>query len=230
MWRDRILGISQNVTVPTCTTWFASGNNISVAGDLTSRVLLCRIDPKCERPDEREFEIDDLRSYVRLARGELVRAALTVLRAYVVAGLPAQDAKPFGRFEEWSAIVRKALLWLDVDDPCMTQEIIRRDDPVRAGLAQVLAAWEAAIGFVPVTTAEVIRQATDSATFTQATASAHAALKDALEAVLYKGEIKPRQLGIWIAQNVDRVINGLSLRRLKPHLGSVVWKLEKSAE
>jgi hypothetical protein len=111
LWKDRVLGVSQTITLPTCTTWFASGNNVSVAGDLATRVLICRIDPKCERPEEREFERQNLRAHVLENRGQLVRAALTVLRAYVVAGWPPQEVKPFGRFEEWSDLIRSALVW-----------------------------------------------------------------------------------------------------------------------
>jgi hypothetical protein len=141
IWKDRILGASQIITLPTCTTWFATGNNITVAGDMSTRVLICRIDPECERPEEREFERPDLRGYVRAQRGELVKASLTILRAYVSAGRPKQNIKPFGRFEEWSDLVRSALVWLGVTDPCLSRDNLVLDDPVRSGLGQVLTAW-----------------------------------------------------------------------------------------
>jgi putative DNA primase/helicase len=45
---DRILGKSETATAPTNCCFFATGNNLVVAGDLTARTLLCKIDPRCE--------------------------------------------------------------------------------------------------------------------------------------------------------------------------------------
>ena len=60
-------------------------------------------------------------------RGELVVAALTVLRAWHVAderlNLPA-----FGGFEDWSYLIREALIWLDRTDPCETVAEVRESD------------------------------------------------------------------------------------------------------
>lgn len=58
IYRDRLLGASKTLTVPSCTTWVATGNNVTVAGDLSTRALVCRIDPQVERPEEREFEVN----------------------------------------------------------------------------------------------------------------------------------------------------------------------------
>src|SRR5262249_21102814 len=43
---DRLLGVSQNVKLPTCVTWLGTGVNLVVPGrDMVRRVLMCRIDP-----------------------------------------------------------------------------------------------------------------------------------------------------------------------------------------
>ena len=47
---------NQNVIAPTNVCFLATGNNVQFKGDVTTRVLLCEIDPKTERPEEREFE------------------------------------------------------------------------------------------------------------------------------------------------------------------------------
>ena len=54
-YRDRILGRSETAAVPTRTTWMATGNNLILAGDISTRVVPCDLDPKQERPDERSF-------------------------------------------------------------------------------------------------------------------------------------------------------------------------------
>ena len=118
VYKDRILGRSQTSgEVPTTgTTWFGTGNNLTILGDLKRRVVPCFLDAKEERPEERKFE-RNLYVYVPANRGRLVRAALTILRAYVVAGRPDQKLSSFGNFEEWSGLVRSALVWLGEADP-----------------------------------------------------------------------------------------------------------------
>ena len=100
-FKDRILGGSSTATVSTESCFLATGNNLTFIGDLTTRTLLCQLDPQVERPEERSFSID-LHKYIPEHRPQLVKAGLTILRAYHVAGKPAQDIKQFGRFEEWS--------------------------------------------------------------------------------------------------------------------------------
>jgi hypothetical protein len=65
---DRLLGASKTATVATNCCFFATGNNLIVAGDLSARALVCRIDPEVERPEEREFALD-LHSLVPAHRG-----------------------------------------------------------------------------------------------------------------------------------------------------------------
>ena len=77
--RDRILGSTRTISVPTTTTWIATGNALAIDGDLSSRTLLCTLDPQCERPEEREFTLD-LHADVPQRRGELAPAALTIVR------------------------------------------------------------------------------------------------------------------------------------------------------
>jgi hypothetical protein len=83
---------SGTATVPTACTWFATGNNLTVKGDLITRIVPVVLDPACERPEERQFD-RDLHTWVLRHRGRLVTARLTVLRAYHVAGRPGSRAE-----------------------------------------------------------------------------------------------------------------------------------------
>lgn len=139
-WQSRILGENRKVAVPTNVLLLASGNNLAFKGDMTTRALLCRMDARIERPETRRFDID-LKVQVPAQRMRFVAAALTVLRAFVVAGRPGLDTlTPFGRFEDWSNLVRGALVWLGEPDPCRTRNFIAVDDPERNDLEQLLAA------------------------------------------------------------------------------------------
>jgi hypothetical protein len=64
--------------------FYATGNNLTIAGDLTRRVIMATLDANCERPEMRTFNVD-ARTEALTHRPELVAAALTVLRAWHVA-------------------------------------------------------------------------------------------------------------------------------------------------
>lgn len=98
MVKIRILGQSKSRDLPSIATIFANGNNLLLSGDLNRRSLLCRLDAKTERPEERIFK-RNLTDYIYTNRGEIVKAVLTILRAYHVSGKPDLELKPFGSFE-----------------------------------------------------------------------------------------------------------------------------------
>jgi putative DNA primase/helicase len=97
----RILGKSKNVDVPSMATIFATGNNLSIQGDLTRRSIMCRLDAEMEKPEERRFK-REIFEYTMKKRGELIKAGLTILRAFHTAGLPNQNMFPMASFEDWS--------------------------------------------------------------------------------------------------------------------------------
>lgn len=143
--QDRVLGVSQTAAVPTTTTFMATGNNLVIAGDLTTRCLVCRLDPRCERPEEREFEVD-LHEVILQQRGAIVTDLLTIIRAYIVAGRPELGLTRFGRFEQWSKLCRDPLVWLGMADPCTTRRRLEDADPVRDQLHTLMWTWSELIG------------------------------------------------------------------------------------
>jgi hypothetical protein len=88
--KGRILGESRmSGDVPLTTVFYASGNNLGLRGDALRRVVPIRLETKLDRPEERtDIKEKDLLGYVKRERGRLVAAALTLVRAYVVAGKP----------------------------------------------------------------------------------------------------------------------------------------------
>ena len=106
--RMRILGRSEVPELSTSSLVTATGNNLTLVGDMTRRAVLCSLDPGCERPELRRFGSDPIAT-LRQHRGKYVVAALTILRAFHVAGRPRQ-VDPLGSFEDWSDWVRSALI------------------------------------------------------------------------------------------------------------------------
>ncbi|MGI4765476.1 MAG: hypothetical protein ACRYGP_10525 [Janthinobacterium lividum] len=151
-------GLSKSVTVPTNTFLTATGNNLTIVGDMTRRVVMGRLNAGVERPELREFDFEPVQM-AKDNRVKLVVAALTILLAYKAEGSPPQ-AKPLGSFEGWSRMVRDALIWRDCGDPVKTMEQAREKDPRLHELSEVLAHWKAALGVDGITVRRIIEKAT----------------------------------------------------------------------
>jgi hypothetical protein len=150
----RILGLTEDVDCPANCVVLATGNNIAFQGDLCRRVLVCTLDANMERPDTRSFDFDPV-AECRKRRIELVMAGLTILRAYIVAGRPTPTRlEPFGSFEDFN-LVRGALAWLGMDDPCRTRLDVYKSDETRESLIEALAEWHKRIGDDPVTLKDI---------------------------------------------------------------------------
>ena len=132
----RVLGSSKNVRIPSTSLICATGNNLSIYGDLNRRAICIRLDAKCERPEERQFDFDAV-GVATQKRAEIVVAALTIVRAYLSAGAPGK-APPMGSFEDWSDTVRSALMWLGMGDCRGDVAAMRADDPEKAELAEII--------------------------------------------------------------------------------------------
>lgn len=204
-YRDRILGVTQQVTVPTASTWLLTGNNLEFVGDLTTRTLLSVLDPECEHPEARQFR-RNLAQYVLENRGELVRAALTIPLAYRAAGSPGVVASR-SRFVEWDTFVRRPLLWLGAADPLDTQAELRASDPIREALLAILNAWEAEFGDRPASVAMAIEAASGIGM------SERPQLRDALLEVAGErnGTFNTRRLGRYLVRHLRRIEGGKRL-------------------
>lgn len=120
----------------------ATGNNLQIKGDLARRCVPIDIDPKTEQPEGRVFQREQPAWALENHPG-LVSAALTVLRAFSVAGKPQPaGVKPYGSFEPWSRLVRSALIWAGTEDPCGGRARLREEaDTGLAELEALMNAW-----------------------------------------------------------------------------------------
>jgi hypothetical protein len=226
MVKVRILGKSETHTVISNALVCATGNNLVVEGDLTRRTILCGLDPAVERPELRRFRHADPVLRVKARRADYVVAGLTVLRAHVVAGSPDLGLVPLNGFGDWSRLVRSTLVWLGMDDPVTTQELLRDDDPELENISAVFRAWEAAEGLhKPTTATKLIALANQREGDWDLWA--HPLLHDALHAVAGRGQaIDARALGLWLNRIKDRIVVGLCARRDGVTDGTSRWRLE----
>jgi hypothetical protein len=211
---DRVLGKTENATAQTNCCFFATGNNLVISGDLSARALLSRIDPECERPEEREFT-RNLHEWVPEHRGELAAAALTVIRGFLAAGEPKQNLPNFARFEEWQRLCRFPLTWLGCADPCSTRKNIETKDPVRAALKALLSARHDHFKEATTVKDAVKSDEKDAATL-------HAAMENVAGE---KGGINARRLGNFIAKHERRIEGALHFERAGDRQGVALWQV-----
>ena len=226
MMRTRILGRSETPELPTNAFVTATANNLELVGDVTRRALLCKLDPKCERPELREFTFDPI-AEAKARRGELLIAALTVLRAYHVAGRPDQP-KALGSYEAWSSWVRGALIWCGEADPVRTMEEARRSDPKLGAITAIIAQWKEVIGVGKVTARNIIDHAcTSTVNAFSKVEFQHPDFREVLLTVAGEGgAINSKRLGKWLATNKDRIVDGHRILQDGGRSGLVSWRLE----
>jgi putative DNA primase/helicase len=214
--RIRPLGGSKMVDVPCTALITFTGNNLTLKGDITRRVLTCRLMPDTERPELRVIP-QDLHAEVRERRGELVAALQTIVKAYIAAGCPDLGLPPYGGFRTWDRTVRHALVWCGAADPLEVLNKAHEENPERQNLLALLEAWHNAFGDEPVTAADALDRA-----------ERNDALKAALAAVaLRRGELDGLRLGYWLRQHRDAMAGGYVLRRGARGKAGYLWQVIK---
>lgn len=171
--QDRRLGANEIVAMPMRALWLVTAANLILSNELVGRALHVRLETSFEHPEHRTgFKYSPLLPHVHRERPKLASAVLTVLRGYFAAGCPDQGLPAWGSFEEWSHIVRGALVWVGMPDPLQGRtELVESGDSEIGALERVLIEWEK-FG-KPMLVSDVLTEM-------HIGAFAHAALKEAL--------------------------------------------------
>jgi hypothetical protein len=205
---DRILGVSETATLPNRAQFIATGNNLRLTGDTCRRIFLARLDAQSETPYARDFDFCPAQR-IEVERTHYVVAALTIIRAFIVAGRPKLGAGRTASFELWDDLVRQPICWLKtlvagtggsdlpaLDDPLKAAQQAFDQDPETTKHTALLHAWYGAFGDMPTTVANAVRRAeTDDA------------LLAALDEIGGQGQrINVRIVGRWNERHVGRRI------------------------
>ena len=213
----RTLGSSTLVEILMNSAMFATGNNLTFSGDVIYRALMCSMDANTEHPGLRPFESDVI-AEAQARRVELVVAALTILRAWHIAGARPASPPPFGGFEDWSFRIREPLIWLGRADPCETCAEIQGSDPHRAELLAVIEQWKRLLvldqGY---TVQQIISQALVDTDF-------HNALL-AVATSRSSAAVNGTRLGIWLNRIKGKIVGGLRVIQCGYAQGCQLWML-----
>lgn len=211
----RKLGSTATLELPWRSLLAFTSNHASVTPDMRPRTLWLELNTPDERPDERRFKISDLQAHVLENRAALLSAALTIWRAWHVAGRPTSPPLPDrGNFGRWSA-VRHALVWAGLPDPWADAARVPFEaDDDTADLARVLAAWAPDADGI-----KVANMVADT--------DLGAALRDVLPDAFSSNPANFRKIGKWLASHAGRVLNGRVLRRREnPRDKVTLWRVE----
>lgn len=152
---------------------------------------------------------EDIKETLARRRPELVAAGLTVMRAFIATKQRVADfVKPWGRFEQWTDMVRAPLVWLDQADPCDTIAALEQDDPERRDLLRMLLAWRAAFGLELSTSRSAVKLAADSTGYqTDAGKQLEEVLRDV--AMDRGGAFNVKKLSKFIGRHIGRRVEGM---------------------
>lgn len=205
----RVLGASKNVRIPSASLICATGNNLTVYGDLNRRTIRIRLDARCEQPDARQFDFDPTAVALE-KRAELVAAGLTVVRAHLLAGTP-DRAAPMGSFEDWSGTVRSALIWLGMGDCRGDVEALRADDPEKAELAEII---------------EVLPRRRFTVREVAAMVAGDDTMKDVLESFIGGGGVfSTKRFGKYLARYAGTIVGGKKIEKVSSDVHGAVWRV-----
>lgn len=215
----RILGLSKTATVGTRTLFLSSGNNVGPVKDMTRRCLTINLAPMCEVPAARTFKRPDLVRDVLRERGRYVSAALTIVRAWIVAGRPRVLCKSLASFGDWSELCRQPLLWLGCSDPAASVFESIAEDPDRELLSRLIKAWFCAFGKASAMVRDAVKR------------SGPHVQDEELNEVLHdiageRGEINRRRLGWWIKSHGGQIVDGMRFVHVPGHGSAERWRVE----
>ncbi len=232
----RVLGSLEQPSFQWRALIVASGNNVELAGDTTRRALVGRMESPLENPEERSgFRYPNLLAWVHENRARLVRAALTILRAYVVAGRPDMRLRTFGSFEAWAALVPTALVWAGGADAMVCRpEVTGAPEASKSALLVVIEHWPRLSNGQPMTLSRAVatlyppRPPRDAGPLAP---DGFQELRDALGGATNTkpGMVpSPRSLGKLFAKQRGRVAGGKRLVGKPDRKGVMEWVVESA--
>jgi hypothetical protein len=230
-WEGRILGVSKDYTGPLLATWYATANNTQVEEDIVRRTCPIRLESPLENPEENNtFKRKKLINYVRKHRPQLLVDALTILRAFCVAGKPDQGLTAWGSFEGWSDLVRQCVVWCGMEDPAGgRRQLRRRGDVTTENLGVLMTGWRR---LDPenkgLTCSQVITRLFGCAAMPVSLDEEEAEMRTAVEALLKRPTTQA--LGSMLRSQARKVVNGYFFAPLDQEHGSNRWVVLPASE
>lgn len=230
---DRLLGQTREASVPNDRLWTITANNAEIGGDLARRCYWITIDPKMPRPHERTGFTLDLRTWPKENRALIIRAILTIIRGWVLAGAPKADQKRSDDYATWDAAMEGLLNWAGFSGQFGYQEIERQESDDDHEWAVFVTAVYRTFGEAEFKIRDITGRLKDSAgdgddsPFTLDDEGLQAAVTDKIDPACLPGELADKwsrvglnspagftkSLGRWIKHRAGRYAGSLAFER-----------------
>jgi hypothetical protein len=232
---DRLLGQSREASGPNDRLWTITANNAEIGGDLARRCYWITIDPKMPRPHERTGFALDLRTWPQANRGEIIRAILTIIRGWVLAGSPSAELKRSDDYAVWDAAIEGLLNWAGFSGQFGFKDVqkVESDDDREWG--DFVSAVYRTFGSEPFRVRDITARLKDSAgdgddsPFTIEDEGLQAAVSDKIDPGSLPGELADKwsktglgspagfskSLGRWIKNRAGRYVGDLAFQHVK---------------
>lgn len=145
-YTGRILGKSEEATIPNQTSPIITGNNPRFTRELQRRLSLCRLDAGVAKPEEREPEggwrHPDIEEWVAQNRGQIIWALCTLVMHWKANDCPKPSGKPLGSYRSWYEVCGGILEAAGLEGWQSNRQMIEQvagaddDDPMREFVAQ----------------------------------------------------------------------------------------------
>jgi hypothetical protein len=199
---DRPVGARDMVDLPWRAVVAVTGNGVKLLGDVGRRVLPVRLKTDAVDPESRTGFRYPLPRWAIDNHPQLYLHALAVARHAVVDQVTKADGTPWGSFEAWCEVVRRAVVLATGVDPLATRELVKGADDTAVALRQFLVAIQ---NLGKRTAAELINEA-------EATTDERIKRNPELHETLCVlaggagGKLHPRGVGTQLQRHADRVV------------------------
>lgn len=233
-YRDRVLGKSESSAVPNRALLLMTGNNLTLTGDMSRRVLVARIDPCIDKPYARAFDVNPLAVCIA-ERQQRIAAALTLIRYYLSSGVERLGKGRMASFEVWDDWVRQTVIYIDHElapgkfgDIMEQIQINQTSDPDQETLGTLLHSLQLNFEDGSFSAADVLKKAKSSGFYNleDDQIQADAQLNDALDGFKTgHGALNSKSLGRILSYRKDRIVDGLSLEKTGNVKGTSQWRV-----
>jgi hypothetical protein len=154
---DRVLGVSEQVTVPATTIHYFTGNNVLPIGDMASRTFTVRIDVDRPDPENRKFQHPDPFAWTNEHRARILRALYTLLVWNpVLKRDSAARPLPQTRFKRWWTLCAMPVYLLTSINFAEILRACENEDTEVSGLSILLRGLHGTYGNDPFTAANLV--------------------------------------------------------------------------
>lgn len=224
VWSDRLMGRNDKVvTLANDRLWMATGNNLRLGGDMATRTVMVRLDPKMSRPELRsDFKIPNLDVWIRDPdnRVILLRHLLVLAVDWIAAGAPRSD-HVMRQFTSWAAACGGFCKHHGIGGFLANVDDVRGLDDEDEEWVAFLAGWSQIIGDRAVTTKELLGSLQDDE-------------HDRWDGRFLTGKdgkaLNTKSLGWALKGHIGRPHRGLVLRnKFEEYRNQQVWRVEAIA-